>query len=151
MRLSDLKSLDQVVEEHRQEPEFREEWDRLAFAHEVANRVVAYRAEHNLSQRRLATLVGLVQPAIARLEKAEHQPSFDTLPSLRSPPVSASVSRYLAEASNSYPRRRPAGQQRAGQLRRLRSRQTCEPPSLSSACQARKRLRIASAEAASTA
>lgn len=79
MKLSDLKRLDRAVEEHRGDVEFRVEWDRLAFAREVANRVVAYRTERGLSQRDLANLVGLVQPAIARLEKAEHQPSFETL------------------------------------------------------------------------
>jgi hypothetical protein len=31
MKLSDLKPLDQAVEEHRQDPEFRA-WDRIAFA-----------------------------------------------------------------------------------------------------------------------
>ena len=82
MKLSDMKSLDQIVEDHRGDPEFREEWDRLAFAREVANRVVAYRTDNRLSQRQLAALVGLAQPAIARLEKAEHQPSFDTLAKL---------------------------------------------------------------------
>lgn len=48
MKLSEMKSLDQVVEEHRQDPEFREEWDRLAFAREVANRIVAYRTGQSL-------------------------------------------------------------------------------------------------------
>jgi DNA-binding XRE family transcriptional regulator len=79
MKLSSLKSLDQVVAEHRQDPEFRAEWDRTAFAREVANRVIQYRADNHLSQRELASVVGLVQPQIARLEKAEHQPSFETL------------------------------------------------------------------------
>jgi ribosome-binding protein aMBF1 (putative translation factor) len=79
MKLSDMKPLDQVIEEHRGDPEFRAEWDRLSFAREVANRVVAYRAQHGLSQRDLTGIVGLVQPQIARLEKAEHQPSFETL------------------------------------------------------------------------
>ncbi len=82
MKLSEMKSLDQVIEKHGQDPEFRAEWDRLAFAREVANRVVTYRAEHGLSQRDLAGLVGLVQPAIARLEKAEHQPSLETIAKL---------------------------------------------------------------------
>jgi|SRR6266542_2976116 len=82
MKLSELKSLDQMVEEHREDPEFRAEWDRLTFARDVANRVVAYRTERGLSQRELAAMVGLVQPQIARLEKAEHQPSFDTLAKL---------------------------------------------------------------------
>lgn len=79
MKLSNLKSLDQVVAEHRQDPEFQAEWDRTAFAREVANRVIQYRADNRLTQRELASLVGLVQPQIARLEKAEHQPSFETL------------------------------------------------------------------------
>jgi ribosome-binding protein aMBF1 (putative translation factor) len=79
MKLTDLKSLDQVVEEHRQDEDFRVEWDRLAFAREVANRVVRYRVDNGLSQRELAGMVGLVQPQVARLEKAEHQPSFETL------------------------------------------------------------------------
>lgn len=79
MKLSEMKSLDQVVEEHRQDPDFRAEWDRTAFAREVANRVIQYRAERNLTQRQLAAIVDLVQPQIARLEKAEHQPAFETL------------------------------------------------------------------------
>jgi ribosome-binding protein aMBF1 (putative translation factor) len=82
MKLSELTPLDQVIEEHREDPEFRAEWDRTAFARDVANRVVQYRAEHGLSQRQLAAIVGLVQPQIARLERAEHQPSFDTLAKL---------------------------------------------------------------------
>jgi ribosome-binding protein aMBF1 (putative translation factor) len=82
MKLSDMKPLDEVIEEHREDPEFRTEWDRLAFAREVANHVVAYRTQHGLSQRDLAAAVGLAQPQIARLEKAEHQPSFDTLAKL---------------------------------------------------------------------
>jgi len=82
MKLSDLKSLDQVVEEHRKDENFRAEWDRTAFAREVANRVIQYRADNRLSQRDLAAIVDLVQPQIARLEKAEHQPSFETLAKL---------------------------------------------------------------------
>jgi len=82
MKLSDLKSLDQVVEEHSRDENFRAEWDRTAFAREVANRVIQYRADNGLSQRALAAIVDLVQPQIARLEKAEHQPSFETLAKL---------------------------------------------------------------------
>ena len=46
MKLSDLKSADQVIEEQRsQDPEFREEWDRTAFARRVAVIVVQYRGQ----------------------------------------------------------------------------------------------------------
>lgn len=80
MKRSDLRSLDQVIEgEYRQDEGFRAEWDRTAFAREVANRVIQYRVDNGLSQRDLAKIVDLVQPQIARLEKAEHQPSFETL------------------------------------------------------------------------
>jgi ribosome-binding protein aMBF1 (putative translation factor) len=82
MKLSDMKPLDQVIEEDREDREFRYEWDRTAFARTVANRVVQYRTEHGLSQREFAAIVGLAQPQIARLEGAEHQPSFDTLAKL---------------------------------------------------------------------
>jgi ribosome-binding protein aMBF1 (putative translation factor) len=79
MKMSDLKSFDQVIAEHRHDPDFHAEWDRTAFAREVANRVIQYRSDKGLSQRELAAIIGLVQPQIARLEKAEHQPSFETL------------------------------------------------------------------------
>jgi ribosome-binding protein aMBF1 (putative translation factor) len=82
MKLSDLKPLDQAIEEHREDPEFRAAWDSTAFARDVANRVAQYRTEHGLSQRELAAIVGLVQPQIARLERAEHQPSLETLAKL---------------------------------------------------------------------
>ncbi len=79
MKLSDLKALDRVVEENRADAEFRDEWDHGAFAREVANLVVRYREACGISQRQLATLVGMTQPQMARLERPEHQPSFDTL------------------------------------------------------------------------
>lgn len=82
MKFSELRPFEQVIEEHREDAEFRAEWDRTAFARDVANRVVRYRTERGLSQRQLAAIVGLVQPQIARLERAEHQPSFDTLAKL---------------------------------------------------------------------
>jgi ribosome-binding protein aMBF1 (putative translation factor) len=82
MKLSDLKPLDQVIEDQREDADFREQWDRAAFARDVANRVVRYRTEHGMTQRQLAAIVGLVQPQIARLERADHQPSFETLAKL---------------------------------------------------------------------
>lgn len=82
MKLSELKSLDRVVNEQREDAEFRTTWDSTAFARDVANRVVRYRTEHGLSQRQFAAIVGLAQPQVARLEKAEHQPSFDTIAKL---------------------------------------------------------------------
>jgi len=82
MKLSDLVTLDQAIENQRSNPEFRAEWDRTALARKVAIRVIEYRTARNLSQRQFAEMVGLVQPAIARLERADRQPSIDTLATL---------------------------------------------------------------------
>lgn len=59
--------------------EFRAEWQRLALAREVAAQLIGYRADHGLSQRALAELLGVTQPRVAKLESGEHNPSIDTL------------------------------------------------------------------------
>jgi transcriptional regulator with XRE-family HTH domain len=70
---------DEVLAEDVQDPEFRAEWDRTTVARAVANRVVAYRAEHGLTQTQLAKVLGMTQSAIARLELGEHEPNLTTL------------------------------------------------------------------------
>jgi transcriptional regulator with XRE-family HTH domain len=62
-----------------QDPKFRREYERLALANAVSLEVIRYRATHRLSQTALAKLLGMKQSAIARLEAAEHNPSFETL------------------------------------------------------------------------
>ncbi|MGH2694922.1 MAG: helix-turn-helix domain-containing protein, partial [Actinomycetota bacterium] len=42
-------------------------------------RLIGYRAEHGLSQTTLAERLGMKQPAIARLEAGEKNPTWDTL------------------------------------------------------------------------
>src|SRR5688500_15723540 len=70
---------ERVLEEHLRDPEFRAEWERLAPARAVANRLIAYRADHGLTQTALARLLGMSQSAIARLEIGEHIPTLPTL------------------------------------------------------------------------
>lgn len=83
MKLSDLKSIDQIIAERQaSDPEFAEEWDRTAFARQVAITIVRYRAERGMTQRELAEATGLKQPAIARLELGEGVPSLATLAKL---------------------------------------------------------------------
>jgi ribosome-binding protein aMBF1 (putative translation factor) len=60
-------------------PDFRREWDRTALARAVALRLVEYRADYGLSQTALARKLQMQQPAIARLEAGDHNPSVDTL------------------------------------------------------------------------
>jgi ribosome-binding protein aMBF1 (putative translation factor) len=82
MKLSDLKTAAQVNDEQRQDPEFRAEWDRTAFAHDVALRILRYRADNNLTQTALARQVGMTQSVIARLESGDQPPSIQTLAKL---------------------------------------------------------------------
>jgi len=80
MKLSDLPTHEEVLAEHLDaDPDFRREWERAALARAVAVRVIAYRAEHGLSQTALAGRLRMTQPAVARLESGEHNPTFPTL------------------------------------------------------------------------
>jgi ribosome-binding protein aMBF1 (putative translation factor) len=79
VKLSELRSSEDIAADELRDPEVRREYERTAFANAVAIRVIQYRAEHDLSQSALARQLGMRQPAIARLEAAEHEPSLSTL------------------------------------------------------------------------
>lgn len=79
MDVSNLQSFSDILAEEFHDPEFRRGWERLAPARAVANSVIAYRARHGLTQTALARVLGISQPAVARLEIAEHLPTLDTL------------------------------------------------------------------------
>jgi ribosome-binding protein aMBF1 (putative translation factor) len=79
VKVSELTTRGEVVRDDLADPEFANEWDRTALARSVAARVVAYRAEHRLTQTALARQLRMQQPAVARLESGEHTPSLDTL------------------------------------------------------------------------
>jgi transcriptional regulator with XRE-family HTH domain len=79
VKLSDMKTSEQVLAEELRDPDFRREWDRTTVARAVALKVLAYRTEHGLSQRGLAQKLGMTQPQLARLEAGEHNPTIDTL------------------------------------------------------------------------
>jgi DNA-binding XRE family transcriptional regulator len=68
-----------IAEEMNRDPEFRAEWERTAPAREVAAQLISYRADHDLSQRALAAVLGVSQPRVAKLEAGEHNPAIDTL------------------------------------------------------------------------
>jgi ribosome-binding protein aMBF1 (putative translation factor) len=77
--MPETKPHERVVAEQLQDPAFEQEWQRTALAHAVAMRLVAYRAEHGLSQTKLARLLGMKQPAVTRLEAGDHVPTLLTL------------------------------------------------------------------------
>lgn len=78
-KLSELKTASQIAAEELADPEIRREHERTALAHAVAMRVIGYRSDHGLSQTGLARLLDMQQPAIARLEAGDHEPSLATL------------------------------------------------------------------------
>lgn len=79
MKLRDLPTFDEVLDQALQDPAVRAEWERTALARAVARWVMRYRAERGLSQRKLAALLGWKQPAVARLELGEREPTLGTL------------------------------------------------------------------------
>lgn len=79
MKITDLKTAEEVLAEDLRDPEFHQEWVRTAPARAVAVQVTAYRAEHNLTQSELARRLGMKQSAIARLETGDHTPTLETL------------------------------------------------------------------------
>jgi DNA-binding XRE family transcriptional regulator len=79
VKASDLPGHDEVLADQLDDPEFHQEWDRSAFARAVANRVIAYRVEHRLSQAQLGKQLGMAQSAVARLEGGDREPSLATL------------------------------------------------------------------------
>jgi len=80
VKLSDLPTHEEVLAGHLDaDPEYRREWERTALARAVAVKVIAYRAERGFSQTALGKRLQMSQPAIARLESGEHNPTFPML------------------------------------------------------------------------
>lgn len=77
--MDSLIPFEQVLAEELRDPEFRAEWERLAPARAVAIALVGYRIDHGLTQTALGRLLGMSQPAIARLEAGDHIPTLPTL------------------------------------------------------------------------
>lgn len=79
VKLSDLRTAEEIHQRDLADPTYRAEYERTRFAHEIALRVLAYRSEHGLTQTAFGRLVGMRQPHVARLESGEHEPSLSTL------------------------------------------------------------------------
>jgi ribosome-binding protein aMBF1 (putative translation factor) len=79
VKLSQLKTAEEVRANDMQDLEYRREYERTRLANDVAIKVIQYRVKHGLSQADLARLLGMRQPNIARLESGDHEPTFATL------------------------------------------------------------------------
>lgn len=80
--MSETIRFEDFLEEQLQEPAFRAEWERTAYARAIANQVVRYRAKHGLSQAALARKLGVSQPVVGRLVLGEHDSRISPLRNL---------------------------------------------------------------------
>ena len=79
MKLTDLKSNEQVLANDLEQPSFRAEWERTSVARALAVQVLAFRTKNDLSQRELAGMLGISQPHVSRVEAGIHNPDIETL------------------------------------------------------------------------
>jgi ribosome-binding protein aMBF1 (putative translation factor) len=78
-KLSDLKTGAQLMAENARDPKVAVELARTSVANQLAILIIRYRVEHGLTQTALARQLGIKQPAVARLEAGDHEPSVATL------------------------------------------------------------------------
>lgn len=83
-KLSELKSSGQIATAELRDAEIAAELERTSVAEQVALLLTTYRVEHGLTQTGLAEVLGMHQPAVARLEAGSHEPSLVTLARLSS-------------------------------------------------------------------
>jgi transcriptional regulator with XRE-family HTH domain len=82
VKISELKTADEVRAGDMQDLEYRREYERTRLANDVAIKVIQYRVKHRLSQAALGRLLGMRQPNVSRLESGDHEPSLATLSKL---------------------------------------------------------------------
>jgi DNA-binding XRE family transcriptional regulator len=61
------------------DPTYRAAVEKFRIAHEIAERLIAYRIEHQLTQQQLAKRLGTAHSVISRLERGDRPANLDTL------------------------------------------------------------------------
>lgn len=79
IKLSESNTGSELRSEDVRDSEVAFELARTAVANQLAILIIDYRVEHALTQTALARQLGMRQPAIARLEAGDHEPSVATL------------------------------------------------------------------------
>ena len=74
-----MKKWDQIEAELDRDTEHAAAIAELEPWEQIARRLIRYRIEHGITQTELARRCGMSQPAIARLESAQHEPKLSTL------------------------------------------------------------------------
>lgn len=77
-----MDDFDKYLDEQLTNPQFREEYEKLAPEYEFKKALIGARIKANLTQKQLAELMGTKQSAIARLEGGRQMPTLETLQKL---------------------------------------------------------------------
>jgi ribosome-binding protein aMBF1 (putative translation factor) len=78
-KLSESRTGEELLVEDVKDPDVAAELARTAVANQLAILVIQYRVNRGLTQTALARQLGMRQPAIARLEAGDHEPSVAML------------------------------------------------------------------------
>ncbi len=78
-KVSDLRTTEELAADAARDPEVAAELERTRVANQLAILVIEYRVAHGLTQTALARQLGVKQPAVARLEAGDHEPTLATL------------------------------------------------------------------------
>lgn len=74
-----LREWAEVKAEFLADPKIKKEYDRLEPYYQVVSALISLRIKRKLTQKQLASLIGINQSEIARLESANYNPSIKTL------------------------------------------------------------------------
>ena len=70
---------EEVKKQLLQDPEVKNEYEKLKVLYDIKREIIKLRIEQGLSQQELADKIGTKQSAISRLENGEYNPSIDFL------------------------------------------------------------------------
>lgn len=74
-----MLTLEEVIAEKMENPEFRAEWDALEPEFQIIRAIITGREQNDLTQEQLAQITGINQANISRLENGTANPSLRTL------------------------------------------------------------------------
>ena len=74
-----MRTLEEVLAEKMQDPEFKEEYEALAPEFEIISAMIDARKTSGLTQKQLAERTGIAQGDISKLENGNANPSLKTL------------------------------------------------------------------------
>lgn len=76
---NNMTNFDKYLENQLKDKNFKAEFDALETQYEIITQIIAERSNQNLTQKELATRIGIRQSHISRLECGNYNPSIEFL------------------------------------------------------------------------